>query len=909
MKKIFQKIESLKNKKLLFFLFLFSSLGVFVCFQPAMAAANPIVDGVLSIITIALHGIIFAFATLAVGLINVLVWVAKISNFIDVPAVEQGWMIVLNFCNMFFILILLIIAFATILRVESYNAKKLLPKLLIAAVLINFSKMICGLFIDFAQLIMLTFVYSFDRIGPENFANMLGLPWVMSFAPEGYDKAATGWAVLGSYILGIIYVIIAIITLGAIIGVLVVRVVMIWIHVAISPLAYLASAFPQGSGFASKWWKDFLNYVFMGPILAFFIWLSFISMQGVAQGEDMVEYLKIKDASGDLVAKSNAPASLTEAGSVDHMIQFAISIGLLLSGLMMAQSASGGMGNAAKIGAKIAKGGLVSGLDKINRFQGKYTGQDFNMKRTAGTLMTGRQAAIAEEINAIKGKADKNADRGGLPGMLTGTASDSFWGRYMNKEGYGRMLASARIGKGGIGIHLSEESKIRSLKDRQNRIERSTKGVYSQEEYTSDMAAGDAMINSESESRFSSRIKEVDEKDFSLKQARADIERELGLERNIVNTTSNNDQRHIDAQSRIAELSDKLTKKTSEIDAYDANAEKTRIRQEEDKRKKDEKLKLDAGLQSRVDEAKKGKLFVSTQAVAEAKRKDLLSKAKEIEEKIIGATFLDFGSNRSHAKAVKDIKQDIDTEDEEQLTIQLRNAFSNKKAVAAEALVEKLASVKGTGHMLKTFGFNETADGFSDFVKEYFEKQMGVDSQTAMNMQSNIGNIGIANGVEHLCMTVSMDNTGKYHRISGSDIKDNSIAVKRADVYARVRLKDDSETLARKAGASSYGYTNKEGQYSFSNGGLRFLLGNLQSVTKELKAARFNKDASFAIAGSNLAKDQLIKSISRNSKMLQIIKSIGGYNNASEFIDAIEARGNKIVIGDDDFNFDISKNS
>jgi len=65
---------------------------------------------------------------------------------------------------MSFILILLIIAFATILRQESYS-KKLLPKLLIMAVLINFSRTIFGLLIDFSQVIMLTFVNAFSAGG------------------------------------------------------------------------------------------------------------------------------------------------------------------------------------------------------------------------------------------------------------------------------------------------------------------------------------------------------------------------------------------------------------------------------------------------------------------------------------------------------------------------------------------------------------------------------------------------------------------------------------------------------------------------------------------------------------------------------------------------------------------------
>jgi hypothetical protein len=82
--------------------------------------------------------------------------VLSYQNFIGSEAVIQGWVIVRDLSNMFFVVILLVIAFATILHIENYNYKKWLPKLILMAVLINFSKTICGLLIDVAQIVMLT---------------------------------------------------------------------------------------------------------------------------------------------------------------------------------------------------------------------------------------------------------------------------------------------------------------------------------------------------------------------------------------------------------------------------------------------------------------------------------------------------------------------------------------------------------------------------------------------------------------------------------------------------------------------------------------------------------------------------------------------------------------------------------
>jgi len=105
------------------------------------------------------------FGSLNTIIIGALVNLTKYNNFINEPSITAAWVVVRDLCNMFFILILLVIAFATILRLPNYEWKKLLPKLLIMAILINFSKTICGLIIDFTQVIMLTFVNTWATTG------------------------------------------------------------------------------------------------------------------------------------------------------------------------------------------------------------------------------------------------------------------------------------------------------------------------------------------------------------------------------------------------------------------------------------------------------------------------------------------------------------------------------------------------------------------------------------------------------------------------------------------------------------------------------------------------------------------------------------------------------------------------
>src|SRR3989344_5870471 len=62
--------------------------------------------------------------------------------------VMQGWTIVRDFANMFIVLGFVVVGIATILRIRTYEAQKTLLPLILVALLINFSLLICGIIID-----------------------------------------------------------------------------------------------------------------------------------------------------------------------------------------------------------------------------------------------------------------------------------------------------------------------------------------------------------------------------------------------------------------------------------------------------------------------------------------------------------------------------------------------------------------------------------------------------------------------------------------------------------------------------------------------------------------------------------------------------------------------------------------
>ncbi len=379
-----------KNKNSIIFLSCIVLGSIVFLFFPTLTQAAGMGQSIAKLLSWIFLPIIWLLGKLVSLLLSILIAVAQYNDFINSSAVTYGWTIVRDFANMFFVLILLVIAFATILRVESYNLKTWLPKLVIMAILINFSKLICGVFIDFAQVIMLTFISAVKEITGTNMNEMLGVSKILEFSDTDVE-GISGWTILGSVILGVIMMIVAVVVIVVMLMMIIVRMVMIWIYIVLSPLAYLLASFPQGKKYSERWWSDFSKNVIVGPIIAFFLWLSFASLGGV---EGSAEMEKMGPAvAGVDVNSSGVSATITTAGSFEHMIKFLVSIGMLVGGLMIAQE-MGGM--AGKIAGK--------GMAKLQSMgAGAVKGVQRGAKRVTG---------IERAQNAVKAyKAKKESER------------------------------------------------------------------------------------------------------------------------------------------------------------------------------------------------------------------------------------------------------------------------------------------------------------------------------------------------------------------------------------------------------------------------------------------------------------------------------------------------------------------
>lgn len=196
-------------------------------------------------------------------------------------AIHNGWSLFRNICNLLFLLLLLLVAFGTIVQSQKYNIKNSLPKLLLAIFLINFSNVIAGAIIDFGNILMygiLSWMCPSEIACFSGYSNGL-LKVVNQFSVDyglaksvGWDlidsKQAIGLAVatIYTFMLGFIFLALA--------AFLLVRVVGLALLLILAPFAYFGEVMPGMEKIASKWWNNIWSYSLFGPIFALMLYVS-----------------------------------------------------------------------------------------------------------------------------------------------------------------------------------------------------------------------------------------------------------------------------------------------------------------------------------------------------------------------------------------------------------------------------------------------------------------------------------------------------------------------------------------------------------------------------------------------------------------------------------------------------------
>ncbi|MBR0460482.1 hypothetical protein IJI91_00585 [Candidatus Saccharibacteria bacterium] len=207
--------------------------------------------------------------------------VKPISTDADSP-IYQVWEYARGITNVVFIIFILIIVYSQItgLGISNYGVKKTLPKIIIAAILVNLSYIICSFAVDISNIIGSSLVGFFDHItetvvGNNGEASHLSWSEIAGGILTGVGVVGIGAlaASLSGGIIGLLWLLIPVI-IGAIISIIIalimisLRQALVVILVMIAPLAFVAYLLPNTSRLFDSWRKLFTTMLVFYPMFS-----------------------------------------------------------------------------------------------------------------------------------------------------------------------------------------------------------------------------------------------------------------------------------------------------------------------------------------------------------------------------------------------------------------------------------------------------------------------------------------------------------------------------------------------------------------------------------------------------------------------------------------------------------------
>lgn len=201
---------------------------------------------------------------------------------LNMAAVYALWQFVRDFFNLFFILILLFSAFATVFQVQSFNIRNIFKNILLVALFINFSFPITRFLIDAANVPMYYFINDVLGDGTGK-GGMFAMSQMLGFSGTG---AAIFTNVdgkdLAPVLMGIIFIFLFAISLFVLGLMMIIRLIALTMLLIFSPIGFAAALIPGFEKAGREWWENFWKYALFGPSAALMLMVSIKFMEAVS---------------------------------------------------------------------------------------------------------------------------------------------------------------------------------------------------------------------------------------------------------------------------------------------------------------------------------------------------------------------------------------------------------------------------------------------------------------------------------------------------------------------------------------------------------------------------------------------------------------------------------------------------
>ncbi|MSU76401.1 hypothetical protein EXS54_02955 [Patescibacteria group bacterium] len=312
----------------------------------------------------------------ASGWLSDLVDVGTIAN---VPGLTKAWLTIRDFVNIIFIVILSVIAMATILRVdtEKYSVRSLLPRLVFAVIAVNFSLLLVQIMTNLAFILSQPFL----AVSRELITN-----------PPVDGSIINPDAGIGPAAVAVVVLFFVFISMLILAFFFLIRILVIWLLAALSPFVFLFMILPVTRSLSSNWWKNAVKWIFMAPV-SFVI--LFIAAEVISGG-----------SANDAVSDPQDPGFILKVGFFAGALIAAVIIPLKLGGEVMGRAVGGAKkaGSFGKKGAGLVGKGALS--TKTGRTAQAYLGQRKKAQEQDAQLRaTGLQGRIAQSMPGRFGQA------------------------------------------------------------------------------------------------------------------------------------------------------------------------------------------------------------------------------------------------------------------------------------------------------------------------------------------------------------------------------------------------------------------------------------------------------------------------------------------------------------------------
>jgi hypothetical protein len=345
-----------------------------------------------------------------------------------------GWTSVRDLANMFIVLGFVIVGIATTLRIRDYEAKKALLPLIIIALLINFSGLLCGIIIDASNIAVSSLSGTSATTGVTIFDNIKNSEKDM--ACNELEKGNLMNYLIVNIEFLFIYLAVAVAFLYLVL-ILMARYVVLGILFMLSPLAFAfyAFPFPKAKDLWNKWWENFIKWAFIGVGIAFFLNLTseLLAAFPISQPEkntlgNLFFYLTIVLLTLiigiKITTKVSAMGSAAVMGLATGAMAYAtggaslLAKGLTKGGAKMADKATGNRVSSAgrtvssavgrgmeRLGLKQTGTTATANTSRVNE-EAKLMANEYSAAKTTGNTATvARIQSLAQNARGAKGAA------------------------------------------------------------------------------------------------------------------------------------------------------------------------------------------------------------------------------------------------------------------------------------------------------------------------------------------------------------------------------------------------------------------------------------------------------------------------------------------------------------------------